>query len=35
LYLGQEKVKRGVPEAEAVDALIQLLKEQGMWRDQV
>lgn len=34
LYLGQQKVKRGVPEAEAVDALVDLLKEQGMWRDQ-
>jgi len=31
LYRGQEVVKRGVPSAEAVDALIDIIKEDGQW----
>ncbi len=31
LYRGQEVVKRGVPEAEAVNRLIEVIKEDGKW----
>ena len=31
LYLGQQQVRKNVPEEEAVEALINLIKEQGMW----
>lgn len=31
LYRGQEVVKRGVPEAEAVDRLVEIIKEDGKW----
>ncbi len=31
LYRGQEVVRRGVPEAEAVDRLIEIIKEDGKW----
>ena len=33
LYKGKEIVKRGVPSEEAVDALIELIREEGMWID--
>ena len=33
LYRGKEVVKRAVPSNEAVDALIDLIKEEGMWVD--
>lgn len=33
LYKGREVVKRNVPAAQAVDALVDLIKENGMWRD--
>lgn len=31
LYVGKERVQRGIPEAEAVDRLIALIQEHGMW----
>eukprot|EP00466_Bigelowiella_natans_P002106 jgi/Bigna1/55745/estExt_Genewise1Plus.C_690009 len=31
LYLGKEMVKKGIPNAEACDALIELIKEHGRW----
>ncbi|MGK0288599.1 MAG: (E)-4-hydroxy-3-methylbut-2-enyl-diphosphate synthase [bacterium] len=33
LYLGQKQIRKNVPEEEAVEALIHLIKEQGMWKD--
>jgi len=33
LYRGQEQVTRNIPESEAVEALIQLIKESGRWID--
>ena len=33
LYFRKELVRRGVPEAEAIDALENLIKEKGMWRE--
>ena len=33
LYFGQERVRRGIKEIEAVDKLIELIKEKGFWRD--
>lgn len=33
LYKGQQLLKRGIPQSEAVDSLIQLLKENGDWVD--
>jgi len=33
LYRGQEVVKRGVPEAEAVDRLVEIIKEDGKWAE--
>merc|ERR1719389_553326 len=33
LYVGKEVVKRGIPNEEACDALIELIKENGMWVD--
>ncbi len=33
LYRGQEVVKRSVPTAQAVDELIDLIKEDGRWVD--
>eukprot|EP00469_Lotharella_globosa_P012135 CAMPEP_0167789490 /NCGR_PEP_ID=MMETSP0111_2-20121227/10719_1 /TAXON_ID=91324 /ORGANISM="Lotharella globosa, Strain CCCM811" /LENGTH=91 /DNA_ID=CAMNT_0007681673 /DNA_START=251 /DNA_END=526 /DNA_ORIENTATION=+ len=31
LYVGREMVKKGIPNAEACDALIDLIKEHGRW----
>lgn len=33
LYFGQERVRRGISEDEAVDKLIELIKEKGFWQD--
>merc|ERR1712078_460470 len=33
LYVGREVVKRGIPNAEACDALVNLIKENGRWQD--
>lgn len=33
LYVGKEVVKRGIPNAEACDALVQLIKDNGRWQD--
>ena len=33
LYVGKEVVKRGIPNAEACDALVQLIKDYGRWQD--
>jgi len=33
LYVGKEVVKRAIPNEEACDALIELIKENGMWKD--
>eukprot|EP00568_Trieres_chinensis_P003659 CAMPEP_0183308100 /NCGR_PEP_ID=MMETSP0160_2-20130417/19815_1 /TAXON_ID=2839 ORGANISM="Odontella Sinensis, Strain Grunow 1884" /NCGR_SAMPLE_ID=MMETSP0160_2 /ASSEMBLY_ACC=CAM_ASM_000250 /LENGTH=750 /DNA_ID=CAMNT_0025471857 /DNA_START=110 /DNA_END=2358 /DNA_ORIENTATION=+ len=33
LYYGKEVVRKSVPEAEAVDSLVDLIKEYGMWKD--
>lgn len=33
LYVGKEVVKRGIPNAQACDALIQLIKDYGRWQD--
>ncbi len=33
LYVGQEIVRRAVPEAEADDRLVELLREHGVWRE--
>ena len=33
LYVGKEVVKRGIPNAEACDALVDLIKEYGRWVD--
>jgi len=33
LYYGKEVVRKSIPNAEAVDALIDLIKEYGMWKD--
>ena len=33
LYVGKKPVKRGIPEDEAVDALVDLIKENGLWID--
>ena len=33
LYLGKEVVKRSIPNEEACDALVDLIKEHGMWKD--
>ena len=33
LYKGKEPVRRGIPESEAVDALIALIKEGGDWKE--
>jgi len=33
LYYGKEVVRKGVPEAEAVDQLVDLIKDYGMWKD--
>ena len=35
LYKGQEVVKRNIPAAEAVNALIRLIKDHGDWVDPV
>ena len=34
LYEGKEKVERGVPEEEAVERLVELLKARGRWREE-
>ena len=34
LYFGQEKVRRGIDEQEAVERLIELIKEKGYWKEQ-
>jgi (E)-4-hydroxy-3-methylbut-2-enyl-diphosphate synthase len=33
LYYGKEVVRKGIPNADAVDALVDLIKEYGMWKD--
>jgi (E)-4-hydroxy-3-methylbut-2-enyl-diphosphate synthase len=33
LYVGQERVERGVPQAEAVDRLVALIRSRGLWVD--
>lgn len=33
LYYGKEVVRKSIPNGEAVDALIELIKEYGMWKD--
>merc|ERR1712078_118593 len=33
LYVGKEVVKRGIPNAEACDALVDLIKENGRWQE--
>ena len=33
LYVGKEVVKRSIPNDEACDALVDLIKEHGMWKD--
>jgi len=33
LYVGRERVERGVPEAEAVDRLVALIRSRGQWVD--
>ena len=34
LYKGQNCVRKNVPEEKAVDYLIELIREHGMWHDQ-
>ena len=31
LYVGKEMVKKGIPNEEATDALVELIKEHGRW----
>merc|ERR1712176_1390273 len=33
LYYGKEVVRKSIPNGEAVDALVQLIKDYGMWKD--
>jgi len=33
LYVGKEMVQRAIPNDDACDALIELIKENGMWKD--
>jgi (E)-4-hydroxy-3-methylbut-2-enyl-diphosphate synthase len=33
LYYGKEVVKKNIPNEEAVDALVELIKEYDMWKD--
>lgn len=33
LYVGKDVVRRGIPNEEACDALIELIKDNGMWKD--
>ena len=33
LYVGRTVVKRSIPNEEACDALVELIKENGMWKD--
>jgi (E)-4-hydroxy-3-methylbut-2-enyl-diphosphate synthase len=33
LYVGQDCVARKIPQAEADDRLVELIKENGMWQD--
>jgi len=33
LYVGKEVIRRGIPNEEACDGLIELIKEYGMWKD--
>ena len=33
LYVGKEVVKRSIPNEEACDALVELIKENGMWKE--
>ena len=33
LYYGKEVVKKNIPNAETVDALVELIKECDMWKD--
>ena len=35
LYKGREVVKKGIPETDAVEELIRLIKENGDWKDKV
>jgi (E)-4-hydroxy-3-methylbut-2-enyl-diphosphate synthase len=34
LYRGQNCVRKNIPEEKAVDYLIELIQEHGMWQDQ-
>ena len=33
LYVGKEVVQRSIPNDDACDALVELIKENGMWKD--
>ena len=33
LYVGKEVVKRNIPNDDACDALVQLIKDNGMWKE--
>jgi (E)-4-hydroxy-3-methylbut-2-enyl-diphosphate synthase len=33
LYYGKEVVKKSIPNEQAVEALVELIKEYGMWKD--
>ena len=33
LYVGKEVVRRGIPNEEACDGLVELIKEHGMWKE--
>lgn len=33
LYVGKTVVKRAIPNDDACDALVELIKEHGMWKD--
>ena len=33
LYVGKEVVKRAIPNEQACDALVQLIKDNGRWQD--
>jgi (E)-4-hydroxy-3-methylbut-2-enyl-diphosphate synthase len=33
LYYGKEVVRKGIPNDDAVDALVDLIKEYGMWKE--
>ena len=33
LYEGKEPVKKNIPESDAIDELVELLKNRGLWKD--